>query len=607
MRITTTDSRLGAWSTAEGTLLRVWAPQAEKLEVVILDKESKEKKLIAMEKQERGYFSLRTQQIGVGGWYKFRLNNETELPDPASKFQPQGPHGPSQVIDDQFNWSDQNWKGSALEEWVIYELHVGTFTPEGTFEAVEEKLDYLKELGVTAIEIMPVAQFPGERNWGYDGVDLYAVQNSYSKKEVAPLALKRLVNCCHQKGIAVILDVVYNHFGPEGNYLKQYGPYFQNKYKTPWGEAVNFDGEGSDEVRHFFLENARQWLEDFHFDGLRLDAVHAIFDTSAQPFLAQLAELKRHLQSKLDRPLFLIAESDANDSRLVTPLEQNGLGMDGQWADELHHTLHGLLTGERSGYYADYGTVEQLVQILKRGVYYEGQYSPSRRRSHGRSYNQISHHRLLVCSQNHDQVGNRKNGERLTQLIDEEKLKLAACCVFLSGCLPLLFMGEEVGEKNPFLYFVDHTDADLLRAVRKGRSEEFKAFEWSGEVPDPSALKTYEKSKLSWSFNPELFELYSRLTRLSRYIRRERLFSKEYLNVSLFKPKVICLKTKKPGGNLMVYLSFSSEQEAVALDSTGPGAQLLLSSSNAISIEDGIGQLPAFSAIVWGLQPSEVS
>ncbi|MEW6754460.1 MAG: malto-oligosyltrehalose trehalohydrolase [Candidatus Latescibacterota bacterium] len=385
--------------------------------------------------------------------------------------------------------------GRPLADFVLYEVHVGAFTPEGTFAAAIGRLDELVDLGITAVELMPVAQFPGQRNWGYDGVYPYAVQDSYG----GPAGLKSFVDACHDRGLAVVLDVVYNRFGPEGAYAADFGPYHTERYRTPWGRAVNFDDAHSDAVRDYFVGNALHWLGDYHLDALRLDAVHAIFDASARPFLGELAAAVHARFGEEPWPRYLIAESDLNDSRLIRRGEQGGLGLDAQWADDLHHALHVLLTREQSGYYADFGGTEGLVAALRQGWAYTGQYSVARQRSHGNDPGDLPTDRFVVSGQNHDQVGNRRRGERLATLVGFEGLKLAAGCVLLSRYLPLLFMGEEYGEENPFLYFVDHSDPGLRQAVRRGRAEEHAAFLGQGETPDPCALETFLASKLEWS------------------------------------------------------------------------------------------------------------
>jgi len=424
--------------------------------------------------------------------YLYRLNNSLEFPDPASRLQPEGVHGSSQVVDLRpFEWTDSDWKGIPLEDVVFYELHVGTFTEEGTFAALIPHLDRLADLGVNTIELMPIAQFPGARNWGYDGVYPFAVQNSYGSHR----DLQRLVDSAHARKLSLALDVVYNHLGPEGNYLGEFGPYFTDRYRTPWGAALNFDGPDSDEVRYFFIQNALYWLQEFHIDALRLDAIHGIFDASAFPFLAELSTAVNSLSAALGRRVHLIAESDLNDARVVRPIEHGGLGMDSQWSDDFHHSLHALLTGERTGYFADFGCLRHLATTLKNGWYYAGQYSQHRRRRHGNSPTGLKRTHFVVCDQNHDQVGNRVSGERLSQLVSFEGLKLAAGITLLSPFVPLLFMGEEYGETTPFQYFTSHTDPQLAEAVRRGRNEEFLGLDWQGNVPDPQAESTFAASK----------------------------------------------------------------------------------------------------------------
>ena len=470
----------------------VWAPLATTVDLEIV---APQQRTIPMNVQERGYWHTAIDGLSPDTQYRFLLNKEKSRPDPASRFQPEGVHGPSQVINHQsFQWEDESWKGMELPQMIMYEIHIGAFTPEGTFDAIIPRLNELRELGITAIELMPVAQFPGERNWGYDGVYPFSVQASYG----GPASLKRLVNACHQKGLAVILDVVYNHVGPEGNYLNHFGPYFTDRYKTPWGKAVNFDGAESDEVRRYFIQNALYWFEHFHIDALRLDAVHAIYDTSARPFLQELAEEVEAYRRATGKKHYLIAESDLNDTRLIRPRELGGFGLDAQWCDDLHHSLHTLLTGERTGYYVDFGTMDHLIKSLRKGYAYSGQYSFYRKRRHGNSALDRPASQFVVNSQTHDQVGNRMRGDRSSTLVSFEALKLAASVVILSPYLPLLFMGEEYGEQAPFLYFVSHSDWDLIEAVRRGRKKEFESFRWQGEPPDPQSPESFLASKLRW-------------------------------------------------------------------------------------------------------------
>jgi maltooligosyltrehalose trehalohydrolase len=448
---------------------------------------------VQMNLSERGYFDVRVSGIKPGARYRYVLDGQKERPDPASRFQPEGVHGPSEVIDPEaFQWSDGNWGGVPFHQLIIYELHVGTFTNEGTFQAIIPFLEYLRnDVGITAIELMPVAQFPGRRNWGYDGVYPFAVQASYGGSE----GLKAFVNTCHQHGIAVVLDVVYNHLGPEGNYLGDFGPYFTDRYRTPWGCAINYDGPESDEVRAYFINNALYWVTEFHIDALRLDAIHGIFDFSACHILRELTEAVHAQADRLGRAIHVIAESDLNDVRIISPIVEGGYGLDGQWNDDFHHALHTVLTGERRGYYEDFGRLEQLAPALCEGFVYSGQRSSFRRHRHGNSSNSRPLSQFIVFSQNHDQIGNRAQGERLCTLVPHEALKVAAATYILSPKTPLLFMGEEYGEMAPFQYFTDHGDPALVEAVRKGRQAEFASFAWEGEVPDPQSPDTFERSR----------------------------------------------------------------------------------------------------------------
>jgi maltooligosyltrehalose trehalohydrolase len=488
--------RCGALGLPDGSVRwRVWAPRARRVELVLRD--GGQRRPYAMESEERGYFRLTRADVPEGQRYAYRLDGGPERPDPASLWQPEGVHGPSAVLrPERFDWKDKNWKGLPREDLVFYELHVGTFTPEGTFDAVIPRLEALRALGVTALELMPVGQFPGMRNWGYDGVFPYAVQHSYGGAR----GLQRLVDACHARGLAVFLDVVYNHLGPEGNYLNEFGPYFTDRYKTPWGPAVNYDGPGSDPVREFALANARMWVEDFHLDGLRVDAVHAVFDLGPRHILRALKETADEAARKAGRAVHVIAESDLNDVRLLLPPERGGYGLDAQWSDDFHHAVHTHLTGERQGYYQDYGRVEDLARVMEEPFLVAGVYSPHRDRTHGAPSGGLSGDRFVVSAQNHDQVGNRARGERLAALVPVGAQRLAACLTLLSPHLPLLFMGEEYGEDNPFLFFCSFGDGPLVQAVREGRRREFEAFAWQGEVPDPQAESTFAASRLSWSW-----------------------------------------------------------------------------------------------------------
>ena len=446
---------------------------------------------------EGGWWSVEVPGVGGGTDYAFALDGGTPLPDPCSPWQPHGVHGPSRFVDHgAFSWTDKEWQPPPLASAVIYELHVGTFTAAGTFEAVVPRLDHLRSLGVTHLELMPVAEFPGTRGWGYDGVDLWAPHHGYG----GPEGLKRLVDACHARRLAVLLDVVYNHLGPVGNYLGRFGPYFTDRYRTPWGDAVNFDGPGSDEVRRFVCDNARMWLRDYHLDGLRIDAVHAMFDSSAVHVLEQLAQEVDALEADLGRHLALIAESDLNDPRLVSPREAGGYGLAAQWADDVHHALHAFLTGERDGYYADFGTLADLAKALERAFVYDGRYSTFRRRRHGTAPVGLSADRFVVCLQNHDQIGNRARGERIGHLVGVDRLKMGTALILAAPFVPLLFQGQEWAASAPFPYFTDHEDPDLGRAVGEGRRREFAAFGWRVEdIPDPQAPETFAGAKLDWT------------------------------------------------------------------------------------------------------------
>ena len=470
--------------TADGDLV-VWAPRADRVELVTTGGRRR------LDAAGEGWF--RTRRPPAGTDYHLSLDGGAVLPDPRSAFQPAGPNGPSRTVDhDAFRWTDAARPGVALADLIIYELHIGTFTAEGTFDGATRRLGDLVDLGVTAIELLPVAEFPGDRGWGYDGVDLYAPHHGYG----GPDGLKRLVDAAHARGLAVILDVVYNHLGPDGNHLAEFGPYFTSAYTTPWGDALNFDGPDSGPVRAHFVDNAIFWLERYHLDGLRLDAVHAINDRSAQHLLEELA---RRVAAIAEGPRrFLIAESDLNDPQVVTPREQGGYGIDAQWSDDLHHAIHALLTGERTGYYADFGTVDDLSKALRQAFVYDGRHSTFRGRPHGRAATGLSGHRFLAYSQDHDQVGNRARGERLEHLVGPAKARIAAALVLLSPFVPMLFQGEEWAAGTPFQYFTDH-GPDLGRQVRDGRRQEFAAFGWDPlQIPDPQDRATFERSKLRW-------------------------------------------------------------------------------------------------------------
>jgi maltooligosyltrehalose trehalohydrolase len=458
--------------------------------------------------------------LKAGTDYAFEIDGEGPFPDPRSAWQPAGPHQASRVVDHSlFEWSDLHWQARPLSSAVLYELHLGTFTTEGTFDGAIRRLDHLVQLGVTHVEIMPVAEFQGEYGWGYDGVSLYAPHHAYG----GPEGMKRFVDACHARGLGVILDVVYNHLGPSGNYLPRFGPYFSQRHHTPWGPGVNFDGPLSYEVRRFFIDNALMWLRDYHVDGLRLDAVHAIVDLSAVHILEQLANEVDALQAELGRHFVLIAESDLNDPRIVRSTDVGGYGLDAQWCDDVHHALHTVLTGERKGYYADFGSLEHLATALKQPYVYAGTHSAVRERNHGRPPVGLNGHQFVTFLQNHDQLGNRARGDRIGHLAGQERTKVGAALILLSPYIPMLFQGEEWAATSPFQYFVDfHNEPQLAEAVRIGRTHEFGGFGWRPEdVPDPTAGSTLANSRLKWDeieqpAHREMLEWYRSLISLRR-------------------------------------------------------------------------------------------
>jgi maltooligosyltrehalose trehalohydrolase len=573
---------LGANPAPEGggTRFRVWAPKVETVAVHIVS--GKAAGTISLQQEEKGYFSGTVAGVVDGDRYFYRPGAGPHRPDPASRYQPDGVHEASQVVDPGlFSWQDDGWSGIPLEQYVIYELHVGTFTREGTFEAVIPLLDYLLDLGVTALELMPVSQFPGDRGWGYDGVCPFAPQNSYG----GPGGLKLLVDACHSKGLAVILDVVYNHLGPEGNHLGDFGHYFTDKYHTPWGRAMNFDGPYSDPVREYFIGNALYWLDEFHMDSLRMDAVDWILDQRAQHFLQQIAAEVHRYRGKRERKCYLFVENDTNDMRLINPVQYGGYGIDAQWCDNFHHALRTLLTGETTGYYEDFGQFSQLVKAYNEGFVYTGEYSSCRKRCHGGPSGERPTCQFVVFSQNHDQVGNRKCGDRLSAVQSLEKLLLAAGVVLLSPYLPLLFMGEEYGEKAPFHYFVGYTDPDLIAAVRKGKHEEHASGVCEGELPDPEAEVTFWESKLDLTLKREgeqalILEFYRRLLELRKKLPALHVFDRKQMEVTgLAQQKILVFRRQAQNNAVACIFSFSNTQETVTLKLPSGNWEKMLDSS----------------------------
>lgn len=513
-------NRLGATVTAEGTRFEVWAPEATRVEVVLDDRRADLTHATSGREPGVPTWSGVIEGVGAGDRYQFSLDGGPPLPDPASRFQPDGVHGPSAVVDiGAFSWTDAGWRGVELPDAVIYELHIGTFTAAGTFDAAVGQLDRLAALGVSVIEVMPVNAFPGERNWGYDGVFPFATQESYG----GPEAMARFVDAAHARGLAVILDVVYNHIGPEGNVLGAYAPYFTDAYTTPWGPAVNVAGADSDGVRRYLLENVHCWIEDFHLDGLRVDAVHAIIDPTARPFVGQLAEVAHAAGAKTGRTILVTLESASNDPRLVRPANEHGLGADAVWNDDVHHALRVALTGEQQEYYAAYRGVSDLARSLDERWVYAGHYSPTLRRRHGADATDVDHERFVVFSSNHDHAGNTPRGDRMLAdaPVTDPRRRIAAAFVLLSPFTPMLFMGDEYGETAPFPYFIDHGDPDLVEVVRRGRKSEFAGIDWSGTVADPADPATFTAAVLDPELVREaphrgLLDMHTELLRLRR-------------------------------------------------------------------------------------------
>jgi maltooligosyltrehalose trehalohydrolase len=559
----------GAVPLADGsTRFSVWAPAASLVEVA-LTRDGKSE-LHPLVRGSDGVHGATVRRVPAGSDYSYRLDGGPDRPDPVSRWRPQGVHGPTRVVDPAaFQWTDAGWRGFETADLAIYELHVGTCTPSGTFDGVIERLPVLRELGITAIEIMPVAEFPGGRNWGYDGVSLYAVQSTYG----GPNGLKRLVDAAHRAGLAVLLDVVYNHLGPEGNYLGDFGPYFSDRYRTAWGEGFNLDGPDSDEVRRYLVDNAVYWVTEYHLDGLRLDAADRIVDLSPVHVAEEIGEAVHAQGQAMGRRALVIAEIDANDPRWVRDRDAGGYGLDAHWSDDFHHAVHVALTGERAGYYADFADPGAVAKALGERYVNDGRYSPHRRRSHGRPAADVPADRFVVCVQNHDQTGNRARGERLAALVSPEALRLAAAILLLSPYVPLLFMGEEHGETNPFLYFVSHGDPALVEAVRAGRRREFETFAWSGDVPDPQAEDTFEASRPAWEradspAGTRLRALYRDLLRLRRAEAALRSGAAEVRVRGDDAARWVAVRYEREGEVLEGVFNLSAEARVVPLDET---------------------------------------
>lgn len=550
---------LSAHRKGEAVEFAVWAPLKKKMALHLVHPRDE---VIAMHKGEEGHFHLVVDDLPPDTRYFFRPDGGQDYPDPASQFQPEGVHGPSQLVDhDAFGWSDGDWKGLPLEDMILYELHVGTFTPEGTFDAIIPRLRDLKAIGINALELMPVAQFPGERNWGYDGVYPYAVQHSYG----GPEGLKRLVDAAHREGIAVLLDVVYNHMGPEGNYLSAFGPYFTDMYKTPWGDALNFDGEWSDGVRDYFSGNALHWFDHYHIDGLRCDAIHTVFDRGAVHFWELMHNRVRDLEKVLGRPLHLFAESDLNSPKVVRHPEAGGYGFSGQWLDDFHHALYTLLDPKGRERYIDFGRMDQLVKGYREGFVHSGEWVQFRKRRHGTSSAGVPGQQFVVFNLNHDQVGNRVDGKRLCSLVDFERLKVGAAAIMLAPYVPMLFMGEEYGDESPFFYFVSHSDPELIKAVQQGRMEEFRDLGFDHAPPDPQDEKTFRACVLDWDkrhrgHHRVLLQWHEELIRLRQTLTALKSFDKKDLMVEGLGAEGYTLRRRSGGEEALCLFNISSKE-----------------------------------------------
>ncbi|MFF5078983.1 malto-oligosyltrehalose trehalohydrolase [Actinoplanes sp. NPDC000266] len=572
------------------TLFEVWAP--EKTVRLRIGED-----VLDMERGDDGWWRLDVPSAGPGADYAYVLSDhETPLPDPRSPWQPEGVHGPSRVYDQTaFAWTDKAWTGRQLPGSVLYELHIGTYTPEGTFDAAIERLDHLVELGVDMVELLPVNSFNGEYNWGYDGVCWYAPHEVYG----GPDGLKRFVDAAHRRGLGVVLDVVYNHFGPSGAYAPMFAPYLSAAGSNPWGDSVNLDGPHAGEVRRYIIDSALMWLRDYHVDALRLDAVHALVDHSAVNLLEQLAVEVESLSTHVNRPLSLIAESDLNDAKLITPREAGGYGLQGQWADDVHHALHTLLTGERQGYYADFGSLDCLQTVLEGAFFHANTWSSFRQRHHGRPVNRavIPGHRFVTYLQNHDQIGNRAVGDRISATLSPGLLKIGATLLFTSPFTPMLFMGEEWAASSPWQFFTSHPEPELAAAVQNGRRREFATHGWAeAEVPDPQDPATFQRSKLDWDElgkpgHAEILDFYRRLIALRR--SRTDLSDPRLDRVEVWHGDHHLVMKR---GNCAVAVNLAATPQTVSLRDTP--RKVLLASSDGVVLQRDRVELPAESAVV---------
>jgi maltooligosyltrehalose trehalohydrolase len=575
------ELRFGASVRGDGTAeFRVWAPNLTNLAVRILGDRSRTIPMTQSLDSEGSEFVATVPQVREGTDYYYVLEGERERPDPVSRWQPQGVHGPSRIVNPaSFEWSDRAWSGIPLKDFIIYEFHAGTFTREGTFESVIPRLLYLRDLGITAIEIMPVAEVPGNRNWGYDGASLYAPQSSYG----GPDGLRKLVDACHQHGLAVVLDVVYNHLGPEGNYLPEFAPCFTDTHHTPWGKAINFDGPESDGVRRFIIDNALYWLTEFHVDALRLDAIHGIYDFGARHVLDELSDAFQRQARHLKRQAWVIAESDLEDVRIINPRSKSGYGLDAQWHDDFHHALYALLTDQREGFLMDFGSLGDLSKSIRDGFVFDWKYSRYRQRHHGSSSKDRPGEQFVGFIQNHDQVANTSRGKRLASLVSAGEQKLAAVLTLCSPFLPLLFMGEEYGETAPFFYFTSFEDRGLAEAVREGRKRELGSHYSESDFADPQALTTFEQCKLDWSKTAtspyvEMLRLYRDLMSLRKRHTSLGNCRKDLTEIQFDEQaKTFVMRRADPAGSsALLILNFSGEARRVAVAGDSQSLRLLL-------------------------------
>jgi maltooligosyltrehalose trehalohydrolase len=559
---------------------RVWAPNLTSLAVRILGEHPRTIPMMRSLNSEDSEFVATVSQVDEGTDYFYVLEDERERPDPVSRWQPHGVHGPSRIVNPaSFEWSDQEWRGIPLQDFIIYEIHTGTFTRDGTFESVVPRLPYLRDLGITAIEIMPVAEVPGNRNWGYDGASLYAPQSSYG----GPNGLKKLVDACHQHGLAVVLDVVYNHLGPEGNYLPEFAPCFTDTHHTPWGKAINFDAPGSDGVRRFIIDNALYWLTEFHVDALRLDAIHGIYDFGARHVLDELSDAFQSQARRLTRQAWLIAESDLEDVRVINPRSKGGYALDAQWHDDFHHALYALLTGQREGFLMDFGALGDLSKSIGDGFVFDWKYSRYRQRHHGSSSKERPGEQFVGFIQNHDQIANTSRGKRLTSLVSAGERRLAAVLTLCSPFLPLLFMGEEYGETAPFFYFTSFADRGLADAVREGRKRELGSHYSESDFADPQALTTFERCKLDWSKTAtspyaEMLRLYRDLISMRKQHAALGNCRKDLTEIKVDeRAKTFVMKRTDPSGRgALLIFNFSADVQSVSIAGDSQAWRLLL-------------------------------